>query len=64
MRIVCKKCPTNDKFSVIAHEAHAWIVDESGEFYEDKGCTDLTHKPDSQDHYTCTICGDTAEVIS
>lgn len=61
-----KKCPNNPEehtqFMTTAHEVHDWVVDPNGNFIEDKGCTEVAHKPDQDNIWTCTTCG--AEAIT
>lgn len=62
MKLTCPRCEGQTRFEVTAHEVHDWIVDEDGDFVEDKGCTEMSHKPDSQDVYSCVNCGADAKV--
>ena len=54
---ICKKCG-NDTFSVIAHVAQEWEVNERGDWIETlKDCTDIVHAPADDDVWACTKCG-------
>ena len=58
-------CPNNKKhktFHVTAHEVHDWEVNDEGMFLKDLGCSEMAHRPDCEDHYTCAKCG--AEAIN
>jgi hypothetical protein len=39
--IRCSKDPTHTRFFTSAREFHTWIVDERGDFIEDRGCDDV-----------------------
>ena len=63
MNISCPKSAAHKRFSVTAHVAQEWQVDGSGNFVRViQDCTDVVHKPDSQDLFQCLTCGATAEV--
>lgn len=54
------KCPKDDShkhFVTVAHEMHDWLVDGDGNFIEDKGCVQVSFKPDEGNTWTCAICG-------
>ena len=54
---VCPKCG-HDRFHVTAHVAQDWLVDEYGEFQEcTDECSQVVHKPDDEDVWTCAGCG-------
>lgn len=54
---ICPKCG-NKRFSVTAHVAQEWEVDENGNFIKTiTECTDVTHTPDDDDIWVCTKCG-------
>lgn len=62
MEITCPNNPLHNEFAVAAHVVQDWKVDRNGDYIETlEDCTDVTHRPDSQDYYTCCICG--AEAI-
>jgi len=57
-KIICPKDIKHTKFSVTAHVAQEWEVDEKAEFSKViTDCTDVTHKPDKDDHFICLTCG-------
>lgn len=58
---VCPRDSKHTSFITTAHEAHDWLVDGHGNFIEDKGCFEVTHKPDVDNTWTCNICGEIAE---
>lgn len=62
MKATCPKNPKHKKFVTTAHEVHDWVVDESGDFIKDLGCTEVAHKPDSGNYWTCDICGSEAKI--
>ena len=49
----CKNCGASDKFTCVAREFHTWVVNNRGEFIEDRGCDD-TDSSDSE--YFCMSC--------
>jgi hypothetical protein len=54
------------KFSVMAHVAEEWIVDEDGEFLRTGKARETTHYPDveSQDFlFSCAKCGKEARRV-
>lgn len=64
MIAVCPANPDHKRFITVAHEIHDWIVDEHGNFLEDKECLETTHDPDPGNMWTCAECGTTAVVTS
>jgi len=60
MKKVCPNNPEHNKFVTTAYEVHDWVVDGNGEFIEDRGCTDISHRPDHDNEWTCAVCGATA----
>jgi hypothetical protein len=65
MKLVCPKDPNHKEFSVTAHIAQEWKVDANGEFLEvTEDCTDVTHRPDILDYFTCFECGEEAQVFN
>ena len=54
-----KKCPccNHDRFYVSPHVVQDWIVDGHGNWLETvEDCTEVIHKPDSDDIWTCVGC--------
>ena len=62
MKATCPNNPEHKRFYTSAHEVHDWIVDETGEFLEDNGCTDVAHKPDPGNVWVCVVCEAEAKV--
>lgn len=57
MAKVCPKCGGKE-FGVTAHVTQDWVVDENGEFIKTTNeCTEVTHRPDDDDIWTCEQCG-------
>ena len=61
MRATCPKNPEHKKFVTCVHEQHEALVDETGEWLEDKGCLELSIGPEADNYWECAICG--AEAI-
>lgn len=59
---VCQRNSEHKEFITTAHEVHDWKVDEAGNCIEDLGCTEIAHKPDDGNIWTCAICG--AEAVA
>ena len=63
MKITCPNNADHKRFSVTAHVAQLWEVDEDGDFTKElKACTDVDHQPDEHDCYVCQECGAEATV--
>ena len=62
MKLTCPNNKKHKRFVTTAHEVHDWIVDNKGEFVDDKGCTEVTHEPDSHDTFQCAVCNADAMV--
>ena len=63
MKIKCPANPNHDEFVVSVRVAQDWKVDGNGNFLECiNDCTDVYQYPNSNDYYTCSICGETAVV--
>jgi hypothetical protein len=58
---VCKVDPKHKKFQVCAWESHAWVVNEKGEFIEDKGCYESGMHEGSS--WTCAECGADTKIV-
>lgn len=58
----CPTDPDHKTFVTAAAEMHDWVVDETGAFIEDRGCTEVLHKPQSSNIWECATCG-TAAVV-
>ena len=64
MKITCPKNPAHLRFSVTAHVAEDWLVDEDGNYLEKlEGNEQVIHEPDSGDMYVCMECSPVEEVI-
>ena len=57
MRARCPKNHKHNRFTTTAHEVHDWVVDEEGEFVKDLGCSEVDEGPDTENVWTCYICG-------
>ena len=64
MHARCPKNPDHKKFVTSASEVHDWLVDEHGNFLEDRGCTETLHKPHADNIWECAECGYTAVVTN
>lgn len=63
LKIKCPKSNKHKRFSVTAHVAQEWKVDEKGEFMESLAdCLEVTHRPEKGDLFSCLSCGSEAEV--
>lgn len=55
---ICPKDPNHKEFAVTAHVTQDWIVDEKGNYIKTTNeCVEVTHTPNSEDIWTCAICG-------
>lgn len=63
-KAVCPKSKKHKTFITTAHEVHDWIVDENGEFIKDLGCLEIASDPDSNNIWTCEVCGAEAVVTN
>lgn len=55
-----KRCPKchNKTFLVTAHVTQSWEVDEKENFLKCIcECVEVTHTPDDDDLWTCSLCG-------
>ena len=58
----CPKYPEDHKkFITTIHEQHDALVDESGNWLEDKGTLEISTGPESDNYWECYYCG--AEAI-
>ena len=64
MKKVCPNDPSHKTFITTAHEVHDWVVDEEGNFIEDKGCCEVAANPHPDNIWTCATCGADAKTIS
>lgn len=58
-------CPTNpahNRFVTTAHYMHDIVVDNDGDFVDDKGPIEETHGPDSGNIWACLECDAEATV--
>lgn len=62
MRAICPNNSDHKLFVTTAHEVHDWEVDENGNFVEDLGCVDISHRPEPGNIWTCKICNTEAKV--
>jgi len=63
MRALCPNNVDHKRFLVTAHVTQGWEVNEHGDFIKvTSECDEVTHKPDSQDIWTCSECGAEASV--
>jgi hypothetical protein len=62
LKAICSKMPSHKTFIVSAHVVETWEVDEHGNFLKRIDCTDVTHRPDSNDIWECATCGAEAMV--
>lgn len=63
MKITCPKNPKHRTFNVTAHVAQEWKVSDDGSFLKlINNCTDVVHRPDAADLYSCSVCGEEAKV--
>ena len=65
MKAVCTNNPKHNKFVTTAHVVQEWVVDKEGNFIKitKRGyCLEVTHKPSSDNCWTCEICGAIAEI--
>jgi hypothetical protein len=62
MKATCPNNPSHNRFVTVVHEMHEWVVDEKGDFIEDKECLEVTHDPDKDNTWTCYLCGAQAKV--
>jgi hypothetical protein len=62
-KVTCPKSNRHKRFSVSAHVAQEWQVDEAAEFVKvlDE-CLDVTHRPQQGDRFVCMTCGAEAKV--
>lgn len=61
-KLTCPNDPTHVNFTVTAHVAELWKVDQGGNFLESIHCDDVIHQPDRQDLYVCHVCNAQATV--
>lgn len=62
-----KQCPNcgSNQFIVTAHIAQDWKVDTNGNFLSiTDDCTEIVHKPDNSDMWTCANCGYSAPGVN
>jgi hypothetical protein len=63
LQAICPKSVNHKRFSVVAHVAQEWIVDEHGTFIKSEDeCTSVVHTPDKDDVWVCWECGTAATV--
>lgn len=54
---ICPKCGGKD-FYTTAHIMQEWLVNENGDFVSvATECLEITHGPDDDNIWTCTMCG-------
>jgi len=64
MKAVCPKDPTHKKFVTVVTVTEDWVVDAQGNFLDvpDSSETEVVHKPDPGNTWTCAECGEQARV--
>jgi len=62
LEAVCPKSKEHNRFSTTAHVTQTWEVDRNGNFSRELTTDDTTHGPDAGNHWTCLVCGATADV--
>lgn len=58
-------CPNNNehkRFVTVAHVCQTWVVDENGNFLEERDMLETTHGPHPDNIWTCFECGAEAQV--
>lgn len=64
MKVICPNNKEHKEFATTAHVTQEWKVDDSGEFIETiNDCLEVTHTPDRDDCWNCTVCGAEAKVF-
>lgn len=60
----CPKNAKHKKFITVAHVTEDWVVDEHGDFISvhEASETEVVHKPDPGNIWTCAECGARAVV--
>jgi hypothetical protein len=62
-KVSCPNSKRHKRFSVTAHVAQEWQVDENGEFKKVLNqCSDTVHWPQKDDYFICMICDAEATV--
>jgi tRNA1(Val) A37 N6-methylase TrmN6 len=56
MKITCPKNKRHKHFLTTVHEMHEWVIDNAGEFVEDKGCLQTVHGPTKGNLFICNTC--------
>lgn len=56
----CRTHPENKRFMTTGIEYHDWVVDEQGNFLDDKGCFDAQR---SEGEVECCICHEAADWV-
>jgi hypothetical protein len=65
MKITCPKNVTHKEFYTTAHVTEEWVVDGGGDFsHVTEGEAEVVHRPDSQDLFTCCVCGEEGKVVA
>jgi hypothetical protein len=65
MKAVCPNDTNHKEFITVAHVMQDWKVDENGEWLETiDPSVQTSHNPNSDNIWTCAVCGVEAKVIS
>ena len=59
---ICPNCG-GKKFFTTAHAVQRWLVDEDGNFIEDKGMNIVVEEPDDENTWICAACGKEGQVV-
>ena len=61
---ICPRCG-GTTFETVAHVAQSWKVDEYGTFLSALSeCDEVTHAPDNDNTWTCSVCGSEGRLFS
>ena len=63
IKAICPKNKKHNKFIITTIQIHDWIVNEFGERVKDLGYSDISVAPDSNNVWTCKVCGANAKFI-
>ena len=62
-KVICPRNPEHKEFSVTAHVAEDWKVDERGNFISVIATIDTIHSPSKGDMFWCIACKDEAQTV-
>jgi succinate dehydrogenase/fumarate reductase-like Fe-S protein len=60
MKAVCPNNEKHNKFLASAHVVQTWEIDNEGNFLKEVSTDETTHSPNTDDVWTCAICGEEA----